>query len=64
MVVDDVEDDAEVVGVGGIDEGAEVVGMSVKPRRRPQIDSVIAPAEAAGKLVDRHDLEKVDAGIG
>ena len=34
VVVDDVEDDGEVQAVGGIDEGAQVVGPAVVARRR------------------------------
>src|SRR5581483_6451756 len=32
-------------------------------RRRPEIDAVVAPAEAAGKFVNGHHLERVDADL-
>ena len=47
----------------GVDEGADVVGHAVEPRRRPEVDAVVAPAEPAGELVQRHDLEERDADV-
>ena len=58
MVVDDVEDDPEAEPVGRVDEAPQVVGRAVEMRRREQVDAVIAPAEAARELVDRHHLDR------
>ena len=64
VVVDDVEDHGQTLRMRGVDEATEVVGRAVEPRRRPKIDAVISPAEAAGEFVDRHHLDRVDAGVG
>src|SRR5713101_3259324 len=63
MVVDHVEDDAQVEGVSSVDEGAEIVGRAVQARGRPQVDSVVTPAEAARKFVDRHHLDQIDSDL-
>ena len=47
VVVDDIEDDAEFEGMGAVDKAAHVVGCTVEPGRREQIDAVVAPAEFA-----------------
>src|ERR1051326_7564237 len=63
VVVDDVEEHAEAESVRGVDEGAEIVGRAVEPRRRPEVDAVVAPTEAAGEVVDGHDFEQRHAGV-
>jgi hypothetical protein len=55
VVVDDVEQHAEPDRVGAIDEAAEVVGLPVEPARGEEIHAVVAPAEAAGEIGDRHE---------
>ena len=64
MVVDDVEDDRDAERVRAIDKAAEIVRPAVEPGRREQIDPVIAPAEAAGEIGDRHQLDAGDAERG
>src|SRR5439155_22736584 len=53
VVVDDVEDHADVQRVRRVDEGADVGGTSVEPRRRPEIDAVLSPAMPDGEVVHR-----------
>ena len=63
VVVDDVQDDAEAEGVGAIDQPPQIVGRAVDVRGRPEIDAVVAPAEASGELGDRHQLDDGDAQL-
>ena len=63
VVVDDVEDDGDVQPVGGIDEGAQIVGPAVVSRRRIQADAVVAPVAGAGEFRDRHQLDGRDAEV-
>ena len=63
VVVDDVEDDGDVQPVGGIDEGAQIVGPAVVARRRIQADAVVAPVAGAGEFGDRHQLDGRDAEV-
>ena len=64
MVVDDIENHAQAMLMRRIDEAAKIVGRAVEPRRREQIDAVVAPAEAALKLRDRHDFQHRHARLG
>ena len=50
--------------VRAVDEPAQVVRAAVEVRRRPQVDAVVAPAEAPGELGDRHQLDHRDADVG
>ena len=61
MVVDDVDNDREADRMSAVDKAAQVVGPAVEPRRREQIDAVVAPAEAAGEIGDRHHFDAGDA---
>ena len=61
MVVNHVQNDADAHSVGAIDEATEIIRRAVQPGRREQIDTVIAPAKAAGELGDGHDFEHGDA---
>ena len=63
VVVDHVEDHAQAQPVRGVDEAAQIVGAAVEPRRRPQVDAVVAPAEAAGEFRERHELDQRDAEV-
>ena len=47
-----------------VDEAAEIVGRAVERDRGEQADAVVAPAEAAGKIGDRHDFDHGDADGG
>ena len=64
VVVDHVEDDPEAERVRAIDERPQIVRRAIEPRRRIQVDAVVAPAEAAGKVGDGHHLDDRDAEIG
>ena len=57
VVVDHVEDRAEPARVAGIDQTLEPVGTAVDVPGREQVDPVVAPAEPAGELGHRHDLD-------
>ena len=47
-----------------VDKAAKVVGRAIEPRRGEQVDAVVAPAELAGKLGDRHHLDQRHAQFG
>ena len=47
-----------------VDEGAEIVGRAVQVGRGEQVDTVVAPAEAAGELGHGHDLDERNAQRG
>lgn len=62
VVVDHVQDDSQPRAGRAVDEDTEVVRRPVQARGREGKDAVVAPAEAACKLADRHDLHDRDAG--
>ena len=64
MVVDDVEQHGDAAAVRGLDEGLEILRPAVARVGRVSVDAVVAPAPAAGKIADRHDLEGGDAEFG
>ena len=64
VVVDDVEDDAEARGVGGVDEARQAVRAAVGRVGGGEVDAVVAPAVVAGELGDRHELDVGDAELG
>ena len=64
VVVNHVEDHRQAEAVGAVDEPAEVIGPAVAVERGEQIDAVVAPAEGAGELGHRHDLQDRDAQVG
>ena len=64
VVVDDVEDDAKAEGMGAVHEAAEVVGRAVQPGRGEQVHAVVAPAEAAGEVGDRHHFHDGNTQLG
>ena len=63
VVVDDVEDDREALGVGGVDEAREVVRGAVGRVGRVEVDAVVAPAVVAGELGERHQLDRGHAQL-
>ena len=64
MVVDDVEDDREALGVGGVDEAREVLRACRRPEwGGVEVDAVVAPAVAAGELGERHQLDRGHAEL-
>ena len=64
VVVDDVEDHSQSHGVGGVDEASHVVRAAVEVRRGEEVDPVVPPAERAGELRHRHDLDRPHPEIG
>ena len=63
VVVDDVEQDREALGVGGVDEPLEALRAAVGRVRGRQVDAVVAPAVRARELGDRHQLDRGDAEL-
>jgi len=63
VVVDDVQEDAEAVGVGGVDQPAQAAGTAVGRLRRVEMGAVVPPVARAGELGDRHDLDRGDAEV-
>ena len=63
VVVDDVEENGEPVGVAGIDEALEGIGPAVGFVRGEEIDAVVAPALDSGKGIDGHELDVGDAEV-
>ena len=57
VVVDDVEDDPESLGMGSVDELLEAGRAAVGVLGGVQIHPVVSPAASAGDLGDRHDLD-------
>src|SRR5579862_8341438 len=58
MVVNHVEDDTQAECVGTLDEAAEVIRPAVQARGSKQINPIIAPAEAARELGNRHHFNR------
>src|SRR5437588_768665 len=50
MVVDDVENDREAERMRVVDKGAKIVGPAIETGWCKQIDAVIAPTKAPGKI--------------
>ncbi len=63
MVVDDVQDHAEVLAVRGLDEAHEPVRAPVRRVRRVRVETVVAPTAVARERVDRHQLDRGDAEL-
>ena len=64
VVIDDIEDNGDSMLVRGIDKRAHVVRCAVEPGRSEKVDAIVAPAEAAREVGDRHHLNHGDAGFG
>ena len=63
VVVHDVEHDGEVGAMAGIHESPQTVGTAVAVLCRERGDAVVAPVSGAGKLGDRHELDRGDAQV-
>ena len=61
VVVDDVENDRESERVRRIDQRAQIVGRPVGARRGVKHHAVVTPISLAGKIADRHQLDRIDA---
>ena len=59
MIVNDIEDNGDAESMGAVDKLAKIIGLSIKPGRREQIDPIISPTEPARKIRDRHHLKTV-----
>ena len=57
VVVDDVDDDREAGGVGGVDEPGERLRAAVRVLDGRPEHAVVAPVAGAGELVERHQLD-------
>ena len=64
VVVDDVEEHAEAARVRRVDERLELVGRAVRALRRERQHAVVAPVARAGRLRERHQLDRGDAERG
>ncbi len=64
VIVDDVEKHHQPARMRGVDQRLEVLGPAVTAVRRERQHAVIAPVPAAGKIRQRHQLERGNAGRG
>ena len=64
VVVDDIQEDADPGRVSPVDEGLEVARLAVEPRRRPQVDAVVPPAETAREVREGQELDDRDPEPG
>ena len=60
MVINDIQNYRQIEGVSVIDETAQILGRPVEVHRSKKIDPIIAPAEFAGKIANRHHLNNSD----
>ena len=63
VVVDDVEDDRQPMGVTGVHQAAQPAGPAIGRLRREQMDTVVTPVARAGKLGHRHELDRRHAQL-
>ncbi len=61
VVVHDVQQDGNAVGMAGANEGPEGVGAAVRRLDGEEIRRIVAPGAVAGEFVDRHELDAVDS---
>ena len=64
VVVDDIENDGETLGMTGVHKALECFGATVVFRYREERHAVVAPATVAGERRDRHDLDVGDSQLG
>ena len=60
VLVDDVEDHRDAVGMAGIDQRFQPIRAAVGVVGRVEQHPVVAPAPCAGELGDREELDGVD----
>jgi hypothetical protein len=58
VVVDDIEDHAQLLAVRGLDEACEPFRSAVGAVRRVAVDAVVAPTAVAGERRDGHQLDR------
>ena len=63
VVVDDVQEDRQALGVAGVDEPLQAVRAAVAVLGRVGEHAVVSPVARAGELADRHDLDGRDAQL-
>ncbi len=63
VVVHHVENHAQALAVGGVDEALEALGAAVGLVHGPQRHTVVPPAVLAGERADGHQLDEVDAQL-
>src|SRR5437879_5192035 len=61
MVVDDIEDDCETIGVQRVNQGFESVGPAISMVRGIQIDSIVTPSPITREFRDGHQLHMSDS---
>ncbi len=59
MVVHDVEDHRDAVGVCLIHEVPQVIGSAIAALRCVDEDAIVTPIARAGKIGDRHDFNRI-----
>ena len=64
VVVHDVQQNRQAETVRRIHEAAQVVGRSVRARRREETDAVVPPIARPRKVGDRHQLDDRHAEVG
>ncbi|MNI77484.1 hypothetical protein D3C73_1337810 [compost metagenome] len=60
VVVDHVENHRQTEAMGGVDQVLELLGRTIGGLGRIQQHPVVAPIALAGKLRDRHQLDRGD----
>src|SRR5262245_12566467 len=61
MIVDNIENDRQTFAMAGVDQALERSGPAVGVLDGEWKDAVVTPISGAGKLTDRHELERGDA---
>ena len=64
VVVDDVEKHHQAALVRGVDQRLEIFRPAIGAVRREEQHAVVAPVPAAGKIGDRHQLDRGEARLG
>jgi hypothetical protein len=57
MVVNDIENHREAMRVGGIHQGAQVIGLPIDARRGVEAHAIVTPVALARKIGQRHELD-------
>ena len=60
MIINDIQNYRQIERVSVIDETAQILGCPIEVHRSKEIDPIVAPAEFAGKIANRHHLNNSD----